>query len=330
MDLPKNVLMDQLESLVEILSNKLTGSTAAEIKAVNNSLKDKVIEAAIFVGLAKLQGDKYLITESGKKFYQAQDQRGKNEAIRELLKNIKIYNLTTEYLHYNKIEKPNKLDIGSYWNTNFSSTVKGMSEDDLESAILFFLRFLELASLGKIIYAGRGRETRLVLDMVELAKYITSSTPPSEAKVLAKLEKEVAKSESEETISEEESVSSSVKILNKLNPELVWSDLDSDGAKKFLIDKLNVLNNDNIVLAARVEEYQKLDSENAVLNEKVNNLKKDNFFRATVNSIGGIILGAALTISEPIYKIVGCVLAVVLIVISVFLKEIEQVNKQDS
>lgn len=330
MDLPKNVSMDQLVSLVEILSNKLTGSSAAEIKAVNNSIKDKVIDAAIFVGLVKEQGGKYFITESGKKYSQAQDQRGKDESIRELLKSINIYNLTTEYLHYNKIEKPNKLDIGSYWNDNFSSTIKGLNEDDLESAILFFLRFLELASVGKIIYAGRGRETRIALNMVELAKYITSSTPPSEIKVLAKPEKKVTQSEGSKTTPEEESASSSLNILKKLNPELVWSDLDSDGARKLIIDKLNVLNNDNIVLAARVEEYQKLDSENAVLNEKVNNLKKDNLFRATVNSIGGIFLGAALTISEPIYKIIGVLLGAVLIVISVFLKESEQKNKQDS
>jgi len=121
MDLPKNMPMDQLTHLVDILSNKLTGATSAEIRAIDNNLTEKVIDAAIFVGLVKEQSGKYIVTESGKKFFQAQDQRGKNEAIRELLKNIDIYNLTTEYLHHNKIEKPKKLDVGSYWNEHFSS-----------------------------------------------------------------------------------------------------------------------------------------------------------------------------------------------------------------
>ncbi len=329
MDLPKNVLMDQIINLVTILSNKLTGSSVQEIKALNNSITDKVIEAAVFVGLIKEQGTKYYITDIGKKYSQAQDQRLKDEALRELLKNIPIYNLTTEYFHYNKIEKPTKLDVGTYWNDNFNPMVKGMNEDDFTSSIIFYLRYLELASIGKFINAGRGRETRIDINLVELAKYVTSNPTPSELKVQVKNEKKNAQHETSNANQVEEGNSTNLTILKKLNPELIWSDLDSDGARKLIIDKLNVLNNDNIVLLAKVDEYQKLESENAVLNEKVDNLKKDNLFRSSVNSIGGVILGAALTIVEPVYKIVGVLLGSILILVSIFLKEHEKKTAQE-
>lgn len=335
MDLPKNMPMDQLTSLVDILSNKLTGSTPAEIRAVNNSITEKVIDAALFVGLVKEQNSRYIVTETGKRFFQAQEPRGKNEAIRELLKNIDIYNLTTEYLHHNKIDKPIKLDVGSYWNEHFSSRIKDLNEEDLTSTIIFFFRFLDLASLGKFINAGRGRETRIDLDMVELAKYVTSSSPQPEVKPVIKAEKKTAKAEAvtvspEEVEEDEESVASSLSILKKLNLELVWSDLDSAGARKLIIDKLNVLNNQNIVLTARVEEYQKLEGTNAVLKERVHNLQSDTLFRASVNSIGGIVLGAALTMSAPIYQIIGSLLGATLIAISIFLRESKSKQQEDT
>jgi hypothetical protein len=243
MDLPKNMAMDQLTSLVDILSNKLTGSTVIEIKTINSNLTEKVIDAATFVGLVKELSGKYIVTEPGKSFYQAQDKRGKNDALRELLKNIEIYNLTTEYFHHNKIEKPTKLDVGSFWNQNFSSKIKDLNEEDLTSSIIFFLKFLELASLGKFINAGRGRETRIDLDMVELAKYITSSSPQLDVKKTQIPDKKNIPNETNETIKEEKDVLGSLSILKKLNPELVWNDLDSDGAKKLIIDKLNALSN---------------------------------------------------------------------------------------
>ena len=335
MDLPKNIPMEHLTNLIDILSTKLTGSTTKEIKAVNNNLTDKVIDAAVFVGLIRLQNSKFILTESGKKYYQANDQRGKNDAIRELLKTISIYNITTEYFHHNKIEKPTKLDVGSYWNEYFASQIKGLNEDDLTSAIIFFLRFLELASLGKFINAGRGRETRIDLNMVELAKYVTtnysttniSSPSSSDIKISQKPGKKDSQPPTEEELEEERNVSTSLSILKKLNPELLWSDLDSDGAKKLIIDKLTNLSNQNTVLNAKVEEYQKVEGINAVLKEKVHNLKTDNLFRASVNTIGGVVLGVAITMDQIIFQIIGSILGAILIVLSIFLKEREPENK---
>lgn len=168
--------------------------------------------------------------------------------------------------------------------------------------------------------------------MVELAKYITSNTPQPEAKVTQKPEKKSMQSETSKLIEtdQDENVANSLSILKKLNPELIWSDLDSDGAKKLIIDKINVLSNQNIVLSARVDEYQKLEGINAVLIEKVHNLKTDNLFRATVNSIGGIVLGAAITMNQPVYQIIGSILGLALISLSIFLKQSEPKKQEDS
>jgi hypothetical protein len=320
MDLPMKVQMDEMITLVEILSSKLVGAKLDEIKAINKSITDKTISAAMFVGLIRQQDNKYLITESGKKYIQGQDPRAKNDAIRELFKRIEIYNVTLEYLHHSKIHKPTKLDIGSYWAENFTAIIKGYSEDDLTSAIVFFFKFLELAALGKFIMAGRGRETRVDLDIVEVAKYITLNYPQIEIRTLPKQEQKTAQVETVYTSGEE---SGSLRILKRLNPELAWNDLDSDGARKLIIDKLSTLSDQNVVLNAKVEEYQKLIGINAVLKEKVHNLKTDNLFRASVNSIGGVILGIAITSNQIMYQIVGAILGIILVALSIFLKQAE-------
>jgi len=326
MDLPKNIPMDQLINLVTILSTKLTGSTSKELKAINSNLNEKIIDAAVFVGLTKAQEGKYILTESGKKYYQA-DEKNKGDSIRELLKQIKIYNLSLEYLHHNKIENPTKLDIGSYWKSQFNEEIKDLNEDDLTSAIIFFLKFIEMAALGKFVGAGRGRETHIQINMVELAKYVTSGLRQSEIDIQKKKEQKDIQHDTDKT-QQDENLSNSIDILKRLNPELIWSDLDSDGAKKLIIDKLNTLSNENTVLLAKVDEYQKLDGINAVLIEKVKNLKTDNLFRASVNSIGGIMLGAAITMDQLIYQVIGSILGIILISMSVFLKESNK-NKEE-
>ena len=69
---------------------------------------------------------------------------------------------------------------------------------------------------------------------------------------------------------------------------------------------------------------------NAVLNEKVTTLKEDNLFRASVNSIGGVILGASLTNDELIFQITGCILGALLIILSVLLKSTKTTNNGDN
>ena len=96
--LPKNMPMDQLTHLVgHTLRIKLTGATSAEIRALNNNLTEKVNRRRNFCWVGqRAEWEIYSDRIWEKKFFQAQDQRGeKNEAIRELLKNVDIYNLTT-------------------------------------------------------------------------------------------------------------------------------------------------------------------------------------------------------------------------------------------
>jgi len=79
------------------------------------------------------------------------------------------------------------------------------------------------------------------------------------------------------------------------------------------------LSTENTVLNAKVEQYQILDKEAAVLQEKVQTLSKENLWKASVNSIGGIILGASISIADNTLKISGCILGALLIAISILL-----------
>jgi hypothetical protein len=257
MELPRNVQPDQLISLTEILSNKLTGSTIKEIRAINSSLTDKQTDGAEFLGLIYKKGEKFLLTEIGKKFSQSDSEKGKNLTIRETIKTISIFNLTIENFHHNKLEKPTKLDVGAYWNEHFHSEIQDLNEEDLIGSIIFFFRTIELAGLGKFINAGRGRETRIDLDLVEVAKYVT--TTPEESSTQSDFKEKTKtptqkKNQGKKSEDESDKGDTSLGILKKLNPELVWSDLDSEGARKLIIDKINDINKQNTVLSAEVDE----------------------------------------------------------------------------
>lgn len=114
---------------------------------------------------------------------------------------------------------------------------------------------------------------------------------------------------------------SSLRALGKLEIGLAWKELDSDGAKKLIIEKLDDLQQENIVLKAKVEKMASIDKANAVLLERNKNLGKMNLIRTSVNSIGGIVLGASFSISDIVPQIAGLILGAILIILSVFLRE---------
>jgi hypothetical protein len=199
---------------------------------------------------------------------------------------------------------------------------------------------LEWAGLGKFIAAGRGRDTRIDFDQVELAKYVTLSVSSGEIKIYEKAamfgeqtEKKKDEVETSATTPElpamDDEYISSLRALKKLKIELTWKDLDSDGAKKLLIDKLDELKGENTVLNAKVEKYQKLERKEAVLKSKVKSLSKINFYKTGVNSIGGVIVGASIALTDNTYKIIGVIMGLCLVVLSFIITEKNEEDEVD-
>ncbi len=192
-----------------------------------------------------------------------------------MLKKVNIYDTTLEYYHHNQKFSPTRTDTGTYWHEHFNDMVSSLSEEQLTSSVIFFLKLCEKAGLGKYVNAGRGRETRIDFDNVQLAEYVTTKvkiTKPvaQEIKEIVQEKQEAKTSDTENppVIRPNDLSPSSLRALGKLEIGLSWKELDSDGAKKLIIEKLDDLQQENTVLKAKVEKMAFIDKTNAVLEEK--------------------------------------------------------------
>jgi hypothetical protein len=338
MSLPMFTDLTDIETVASVLSSKIKEIPEEEARKVNKkAFSDNNLETYEFLGLIDREISGIKLTEAGREYGNASDEKKKDEILRKNIKKINIYDTTLEYLHHNQKLSPTKTEIGSYWNENFNDKVSDLSEDQISSAVIFFLRLTEKVKLGKFINAGRGRETRIDLDNVKLAEYVTlklekpaiQKIKDDEQTSAEKPKKTKAIEVPEEIISDQELSPSSLRALGKLQIGLKWQDLDSDGAKKLIIEKLDDLQQENTVLQAKVERLHQIDKDNAVLVEKNGLLSNINLVRTSVNSIGGIILGASFSVTETAPKIIGLLMGALLIGLSIFYREKSKEKQSD-
>jgi len=332
--LPQRTIFQDINKIVEVLGPKIMGMRLDEARKIDTNLfVDTNISTCDFLGLIELQGENIKLASAGRSYYKSASESEKRSVLRERLRQIPIYDRTIEYFHHNESQKPTKVDIASYWHDNFSDSLEGIDEESLANAAIFFIRFLEMADLGKYVQAGRGRETHAILDRVKIAEYITSDEATPET--IQKYEKEIAKeAEAEQQKTDEIPLltsdigaalsGSNIRAIAKLQRELTDKDLDSPGAKKLLIDMLDRLEKENTVLKAKVDSSQDVEISAAILKTQVQTLSRQNLLKTSVNSIGGIILGASFSLTELLQKIVFGVLGLVLIIVSIFLRERKQ------
>lgn len=280
--LPYRTQPEEIMALLNILAPRIKGAALAELRMINKSIDENTINSCVFLQLIKLQSSTYILTEDGRELTQQPDDSKLREILRLILKRISIYDLTLEYLHHSSKFSPSKVEIGGYWHEYFNQLVKDYDDENLSSAVVFYLKILAWAGFGKYVAAGRGRETRIDFDEVELAKYVTTIAASPNGKkpepVPVVLEPEKKKEDEQTVVSElpieEDERLTSLRALKKLRIELTWKDLDSDGAKKLIIDKLDELKGENTILNAKVEKYQKLEKREAVLASKVKSLTR--------------------------------------------------------
>ena len=328
MKLPLYTSVDEIDKVVDVLYSRIKEIPVLEAQKINKSLfSTNNVQTFSFIGLISVNDSGIKLTELGRK-YNSGDTVECLEILKGLIKKINIYDTTLEYYHHNQKLNPTKTDTGSYWHENFTEKISDLSEEELTSAVVFFYRLCEKAGLGKYINAGRGRETHINFDNVQLAEYVTTkvkiSKPITEGgKITESVSNSLDVNSEKSMVTDHinELSPSSLRALGKLEIGLSWKELDSDGAKKLIIEKLDDLQQENIVLKAKVEKIASIDKTNAVLLERNKNLEKMNLIRTSVNSIGGVVLGASFSISDLIPKIAGVILGAILIVLSIFLRD---------
>jgi hypothetical protein len=333
--LPQSTSPAEIEKVVSILGPKVTGLSITDAKKIDSRLfEEDTIHTCMFIGLIESYDGKIkLTTSAGREYHKAADVGNKKSILRERLRQIPIYDRTIEYFYHGENFTPTKVDIAAYWHENFLNELEEMSEDDLTNAAIFFIRFLEFADLGQYVQAGRGRDTHSRLDQVKVAEYITSAeaTPETIKKYQEEVSKEAPKEENpnqinQETFSQISSSSavlssSNIRAIQRLQFELTDKELDSPGAKKLILDMLDRFEKENTVLKAKVESYKDVEKTAAILESEVRSLTKLNLLKTSVNSIGGVILGMSLSLTQSIQQYVAAGLGIALIIISIALRD---------
>jgi len=336
MELPIQADVADIDNVTLFLSSKIKEIPLDEAQKVNKKwFSDNSIVAFEFLGLIEKNTMGIKLSDEGRKYVNAQTEKEKNEVIILNIKKIKLYDTTLEYLHHNDKSSPTKAEVGSYWNDSFKDKIEELTEEQISAAVLFFFRLFDKVCLGKFVFAGRGRESHIVLDNVRLAEYVTKKLDKIEFSTQVKHESILQEEENNQSDIKDANIlgddkdysPSSLRALSKLQIGLSWKDLDSDGAKKLIIEKLDDLQQENTVLKAKVEKVIMVDKENAVLLEKNKSLSNLNIVRTSINGIGGIILGANFGITDTYLKIACIVLGCLLIGVSIFFQEKAPKNK---
>ncbi len=328
--LPTSVTVDQIIKLVDVVAPKIKGVPQEEIKRIASDLTESVVNAALFVGLIDESNGVVVLTERGRNFSIAEGNDAKSSVLWRATKKIPIYDQTLEFLHHGQHEKPTRVQIGAYWNESFRAETESLNEDSLNRAVNFYLNWLDTIKIGKYVKAGRGRETHIVLDRVKLAEYITLSPEktdrPSRLTIQSDQQRidliqepnEDGEAQPARIESAHEIDDSLPKFLRNLSTELSWQDLDSNGAKKLIVQKIHDLQNENTVLAAKVSRLAAVEIDTAVVRARIQSLSRQNYFQTAVNSIGGVIAGASLALPSVTTQVVAAVTGIALIILSLF------------
>ena len=328
--LPTSVTVDQIIKLVDVVAPKIKGVSQDEIKRIASDLTESVVNAALFVGLIDDNNGMVVLTERGRTFSSAEGDDEKSSVLWRATKKIPIYDQTLEFLHHGQHEKPTRVQIGAYWNESFNVETESLNEDSLNRAVNFYLNWLDTIQIGKYVKAGRGRETHIVLDRVKLAEYITLSPEKVNRPSRLAIQSDEKRIDLDQESSAEPGLPPSgirsgheiddslPKFLRNLSTELSWQDLDSNGAKKLIVQKIHDLQNENTVLAAKVSRLAAAEIDTAVVRARIQSLSRQNYFQTAVNSIRGVIAGASLALPSVTTQVVAAVSGLSLIILSLF------------
>jgi hypothetical protein len=170
--LPIKTTAEDVDKLLEYLGSKPgwvdTGSVKSNLGAVGDTRK---INTLHYLGVVERDGSNVKLTAAGRTLSRAGGEE-RTSLFAQRLKATPLYNKTLEWIHWQSLESPTKVDIASQW---FESGpgADGEPEGLVTDGVICFFRMAEYGGLGKFITAGGSREARLDIDKSRLAGFVT-------------------------------------------------------------------------------------------------------------------------------------------------------------
>lgn len=173
---------EDIQALTNYLRNQVGWVSVADSKkAIQPSYADsRKLDAMKYLGLIERDAGNIKLSDSGRRYVDAKTPEKKAEVLAPLLKNIKLYDVTLQWIYYEPArEQASKTDVANYWLEQHADLLGGAQGDALTDAAVFFLRVADLAGLGKFVAAGKGRDTHLKMNGEKLEEYVTGTKAPT-------------------------------------------------------------------------------------------------------------------------------------------------------
>jgi hypothetical protein len=154
---------DDIDALTKYLRNQVGWVSIADAKkAIPASHADaRKLEAMRYIGLIDRDQENIKLSDAGRRYVDAPSTEQKGDVLASLLKNVKLYDATLQWFHYEPTRtQASKTDVANYWLERHDDLLGGAKGDALTDAAVFFLRVADLAGLGKFVAAGTGRDTQ--------------------------------------------------------------------------------------------------------------------------------------------------------------------------
>lgn len=178
--LPLKTTEEDLDQVSGYLRNQVGWVPLTKVRSViaSKHADNRKVEAMRFIGLLERDGENIKLSQSGHE-YATGDQAERANVMRRCLKAQPLYDATLEWMHHRGKDQPTKTEVANYWHDSQPDATGGAAGNALTDAVVFFMRMVAVADLGKFVSAGKGRDTHLEMDATALQIYATGD-PTSE------------------------------------------------------------------------------------------------------------------------------------------------------
>jgi hypothetical protein len=159
--------VEDLERIVGFLSRQIGWVELSKVKKALGSVDERKIRTMVEFSLIERDGANIRLSPRGHKF--ASDQRG---SLRDVIMENDLYRTTVEWIHYGKREEVTATSIGQYWEGHHTDTLGDLSGSTLNDGAVTFGRIVQGAGLGDFKIGRGGRETRVEVQLSEVASLL--------------------------------------------------------------------------------------------------------------------------------------------------------------
>lgn len=176
MTLPIKTNKEDIDEIVAYLKKKPVGITVDDAKATVDSrlLDGRKLNAYRTWGFVTDNGNKLILTPLGREYAQASedDKRG---IYANIIEDVNIYRLTTEWLHNRGFDQIPVSDLATHWYEHFKTEIGTDTEDSLNNQVMSYMNIAAAAGFGEYKMGRRGQPTRLEINQSNIKAFIEKS-----------------------------------------------------------------------------------------------------------------------------------------------------------